>query len=286
MTATAEPDIMPPPPDWALIEKEETYHHLSKIGECLSSGMLKTFRECPAAYRRIVSGEEEPKDTAAYRFGRAAHKIILEGYDAFAKTYALGGPVNPKTGKCYGPDTKAFADWLVENNLDRDRVVTIEENDVLTDILYAVQGHAVASQYLAFGWPELVARADLHGEPCQIRMDWLTRDAAGNHAIVDLKTTDNITWFEADAKRYGYLHQFAFYRDVLRAASGKLAQVAAIVVEKKAPFRAGVWTFAPDILDFYSAENALAIRDYTKCKQTGTWPTGYEEAREFSPARA
>jgi hypothetical protein len=37
---------------------------------------------------------------------------------------------------------------------------------------------------------------------------------------VDLKTCDDLTWFEADSRRYGYAHQLAFYRAVLKKALG------------------------------------------------------------------
>ena len=64
---------------------------------------------------------------------------------------------------------------------------------------------------LEYGEPEGVVRADYCGMPCQIRMDWFEP----HHGIVDLKTCDDLTWFEADARRYGYAHQLAFYRAVL-----------------------------------------------------------------------
>ena len=44
-------------------------------------------------------------------------------------------------------------------------------------------------------------------------MDWF--DA--HRGIADLKTCDNLDWFEADARRYGYAHQLAFCAyDLLR----------------------------------------------------------------------
>ena len=38
-------------------------------------------------------------------------------------------------------------------------------------------------------------------------------------AIFELKTADDLTWFEADSRRYGYAHQLAFYRSILAAAA-------------------------------------------------------------------
>ena len=62
---------------------------------------------------------------------------------------------------------------------------------------------------------------------------------------MDLKTCDDLTWFEADARKLGYLHQMAFYRAVLaQVLDGLLVPVHIIAVEKKEPFRCGVWRSA------------------------------------------
>ena len=76
----------------------------------------------------------------------------------------------------------------------------------------SVRSHPLASELLrqwrsrrvSFG-PSIV------GLPCQIRLDWIAPD----YGIVDLKTSDNLTWFEADARRFRYLHQLAFYRAIV-----------------------------------------------------------------------
>jgi exodeoxyribonuclease VIII len=124
---------------------------------------------------------------------------------------------------------------------------------------------------------EGVCRAEYGGIPCQVRPDYFHSD----HGIVDLKTCDDLTWFEADARRYSYLHQVAFYRAVLRAASGSTFPVHIVAVEKKEPFRVGVWLVAESALDFADAENAAAIERLKDCLATGTWPSGYETVRVF-----
>lgn len=247
----------------------------------MSSGMLKKFRDCPLSYRLSVTGKAEDKDSAAYRFGRAAHKMILEGPEAFSRDFAIGGPVNPKTGKCYGTDTKAFAEWLIENNFSADRVVTNEESEILSGMQQMVAQHPQAAVILDYGWPELVVRGDLHGVPCQARIDWLTHDTSGINLIIDLKTVDDITWFQSDAYRYEYPHQFAFYRDLCHAITGEPFDVAVIVVEKKAPFRVGVWNIPPEVLDIHSGKNKDSLAYFKDCQVADNWPTGYENLRQF-----
>lgn len=123
-------------PDWLIIEPAETYH--AKASENLSSHQLADFRKCPSLYWKKHSGLISDKDSAAYAFGRAAHTLILEGRDAFEREYAIGGPINPKTGKPFGSSTGAYASWLAESGkqaaVTGDESITLElmEQSVLT----------------------------------------------------------------------------------------------------------------------------------------------------------
>ena len=102
-----------------------------------------------------------------------------------------------------------------------------------------------------------------------------------HRGIVDFKTCDDLTWFEADARRYGYAHQLAFYRAVLAQVIGIVMPAYIIAVEKKEPFRAGVWRISEDTLAQAQKENEAAIERMKRCIATDTWPTGYEECRVF-----
>ncbi|NLE54115.1 MAG: hypothetical protein GX617_04180 [Lentisphaerae bacterium] len=63
---------------------------------------------------------------------------------------------------------------------------------------------------------------------------------SARHGLVDLKTCDSLRYFENDCRRYGYIHQLAFYRAVIRQASGETLPVHIIAVEKNEPYTAGV----------------------------------------------
>lgn len=156
---------------------------------------------------------------------------------------------------------------------------------MLTDAQYAlvnfmaasVRGHGLASQLLADGVPEGVVLTDYCGLACQIRMDWFDP----HQGIVDLKTCDDLTWFEADARRFGYGHQVAFYRAVLAQVIGVAMPVFFIAVEKKEPYRCGVWKVTNDTLAAAQRENEAAIERLKGCRDADEWPTGYEECRYF-----
>ena len=95
----------------------------------------------------------------------------------------------------------------------------------------SVAMHETAVDLLQCGIAEAVVRAEYCGFPCQIRIDWLDPSPS----LVDLKTCDDLTWIEADSRRYGYAHQLAFYRAVLKKPRGIYVPVHLIAVEKKEP---------------------------------------------------
>lgn len=257
-------------PSCIIVEPAEKYH--SQRNEFLGSHALNDFRKCPELFRKKATGDIEDEDSQAYLLGRAAHCLILEGIEAFNAGYLVGEPVNDKTGKPYGKNTQAYHEWI---NSQSKEVISPAEFDFIKRLQISVWTHNEAAKLLFGGIAEGVVRAAYCGILCQIRMDFFSL----LNGITDLKTCDDLTWFEADAKRYGYIYQAAFYRSVLREASEKTYPVHMIAVEKKQPFRCGVWRIAETALDFAETENAAAIERLKKCRSENIWPTGYEEIR-------
>jgi len=253
-------------------ESENAYH--AKAGEYLGSHGLADFRKCPLLHHKDCLGLIEDVDRAAYLLGRGAHCRILEGKDQFSRRYAVGGPINPKTGKPFGANTNAFAEWAVAQGRP---VVTSEQARLIENMAVGVAMNERAVELIIDGTAEGVLRADYCGVPCQIRIDWLNPF----RGIVDLKTCDDLTWFEADARRYGYAYQMAFYRSVLAEVVKESVPVHFVAIEKKEPFRCGVWRVTEDTLDQCARENAAATGRLKECRRLGAWPTGYEEVRLF-----
>lgn len=259
--------------DFLLNIPADEYHSASRNGRFLSSHMLGDFRKCPALYQKKLAGQIEESESAAFTIGRATHKLILEGRSAFDDEYVVAdGPVNPKTGEAFGRSTKAYGEWLAVQNKE---VVSGKDFGFILKLQMSVWLHSFAVELLTTGVAEATVRAEYAGESCQIRMDWFSE----KFGIVDLKTCDELTWFESDFRRYGYAYQLAFYRAVLRERLGRDVPVHVIAVEKKEPFRSGVWRVADELLDFAEMENTAAIIRLQECRYTGTWPTGYEETR-------
>ena len=253
------------------VESAEEYH--AKAGVYFSSHQLRDFMKCPWLYRKKQLGLIEDKDTPAYFVGRAAHVRVLEGFDAFEARFAIGGPINKSKGKPYGRDTKAFARWAEAEGKPG---IHYDDLPLIESLAEGVSRNDEAMALLLHGRSEGVVRTEYCGIPCQIRVDW-THPFRG---IVDLKTCDDLTWFESDTRRYGYDRQMAFYRAVLaEALDGLLVPVHLIGVEKKEPFRCGVWRISEDTLSIARRENEAAIGRLLDCRERDYWPTGYEEVR-------
>ena len=247
----------------------DEYHAASRSGQYMSSHLLADFHESPELYRRKTSGEIAETESPALALGRAAHCLILEGRAAFDGQFLVAdGPTNPKTNEPYGKATKAYAEWLAAQTRE---IVSPKDFGFIVKLQKSVWTHPTASALLDDGISEATIRAECCNVPCQIRMDWFSPE----HGIVDLKTCDSLKWFEADCKRFGYLFQMAFYRAVLREATGENVSVRLIAVEKNEPFSTGVWEIAGEV-------NKAALARYRKCLYTGHWPTGYEDTRIIS----
>lgn len=253
-------------------EPAEVYHAKSK--DYLSAHALNEFRRCPQLYRRKELGLIPDRDTTAYLIGRAAHTLILEGRQRYEHEYAVGGPINPRTGQPFGSQTKAFAEWAAGQSKP---VLSDAQAAMVEQMAAAVRGHAVACGLLAEGIAEGVVRCTYEHHACQARIDWVSPFT--DIGIVDLKTTEEIDSFEFALRALGYVHQLAFYCALVGCASGQVLPVHVIAVEKREPFRCGVWRIDGAVLDQVRAQNEEAIRELRGCRATDNWFTRFEALR-------
>jgi len=253
-------------------ESADVYH--AQGARFLSSHQLAEFRRNPLLFRKKELGLVKDEDRPAYLIGRAAHTLILEGRETYERQYAFGGPVNPKTGEPFGSRTKAFQEWAETQGKP---VLSDEQVALIETMNAAVSVHPHAASLLADGMPEVVIRGEYSGVACQARLDWLST----TRGIVDLKTCDNLDWLQMDARSYGYAHQTSFYQAILAAVSGAVLPVHLIAVEKREPFRAGVWRMSEEVLGIAEKENEEAIERLKCCRERDHYPTGYEDIRVF-----
>lgn len=272
MMTTLTRDVIPlaVPSSFLIQEPAATYH--ARRGQFLTSHQLADFRRCPQLFQWRRAELCAETDRPAFVIGQAVHCWVLEGRDRFDDEFCVGGPINPKTGSPYGQQTKAWAEWAANQSK---AVLSYEQYALVANLVLSVRSHPEAKDILATGTPEGVVRHEYCGVACQIRMDWFDP----HRGIADLKTCDDLTYFESDARRYGYVHQLAFYRAVLREVIGLTMPVFLIAVEKKEPYRAGVWIVDPQVLSIAGRENEAAIERLKQCDSDDRWPTGYEDLR-------
>jgi len=252
-------------------EPAEVYH--AKAKDFLSSHALIEYMRCPFLHKKRIAGLIEEKDTVSYFVGRAAHTRILEGIDAYELQYAIGGPINPATGKPFGSTTKKFLEW---QELQQKPVLPFEKAELVESMNAGVRMNPLACELLAVGKAEGVVRNDYCGLPCQVRIDWTHPE----YGIVDLKTCDDLDAFENDTRKYGYRYQLAFYHAVLKTVVPDLPPTVHIIaIEKREPFRSGVWMLTDETLAAAKLTNEAGIERLKESRTTDIWPTGYETVR-------
>ena len=175
--------------------------------------------------------------TPAMHFGTAMHTLMLEGVAEFHKRYAVGGPQNPSTGKTYGRDTKAFAEWLKEQGgkqfvspEEMERLIAMKE-EIARGFAGDVLSTPGVMRELSIFWTERVRDAPIR---CKARLDWFHPDIG----IVDLKTAEDCRAqaFCRVMGDKGYHIQAAWYRRAVEAADlAERADYGWVVVESKPP---------------------------------------------------
>jgi len=269
--------------------------YLANGDKYVTSHSIREFIRCPRLYHIRKTGAittDPNKVSAEMILGSAAHKLILEGRQEFNKCYAVGAPINERTGKEYGRDTQAFAKWEEEQRREKGTIIefiTTEQWYVVSSMADAVAKHVESQKLLQNGVAERVLRSDFDGIPVQSRLDWFT-EIDEVPVIVDLKTCTDLDTFEFDARRYLYGIQFSFYQEILlRSVFDKFetdvavpAKVFAIAVEKREPFRCGVFEVPDFILASFNAKLFTAIESLKECQSAGTYPTLYESIRPLN----
>lgn len=199
--------------------------------------------------------EYDSSDKPAYRIGRWSHVHILEGAQRFFEECVVGGPCR-RDGKSYAVTSKrqqvAAAECKDKYGME---LVPPDTWEMLCDMRRAVRRNHEAAELLQAGAPEKVGRGTYLGVNCQIRCDWLTP----NRQLVDLKTCRELGRFKFDALNYDYVHQLAFYREMLRIVTGEVFDVFIIAVQKTNP-ASFVYHLSDRILSAAQVENEDTLR--------------------------
>jgi hypothetical protein len=195
---------------------EDEYHADWSLGSTDLKALLISPLEF---YHRSRANPFRPpeKDTPALQYGRAIHKCVLEGREAFDKLYAPKAPAPREGALVTSEDLKRHCEFLgiaksgtkaqmIERIRAVDKTVIIHDEDVdaymrtvegktlLDDYTYAeillaaenIRCNPDLAEAFSGGVPEVSIFYELGGVPVKARLDYLKP-----RAIVDLKSTRN-----------------------------------------------------------------------------------------------
>lgn len=239
----------------------EVYHaHRDSIS---STGLRRLLPpSCPAIFRH-----GEPPSSAAFDFGKVAHRLVLGDGDSF--TVSPFESFRTAEAKAWKAEQEAAG------------VVVISEDDLARAraMVAAVKAHPWAGQLFTDGKAEQsLFWTDLEtGVTCRARYDWLRNVVEGRRLLIpDYKTTRSAHpgTFAKSAASYGYAQQAAFYMDAAVALGLDPDPLFLFVAqEKTAPYVVSVIALDDDDLRMGRELNQRALRIYADCLATDTWPT-------------
>ena len=228
----------------------DNYH--SGIDRITSSGLKLLLKKTPAHYYAEYMGEGS-QPTAAMEYGIAAHALILEGEEAFAKV-AMAKPegvdFRTKEGKAFKAASKGK---MILSEKDIEEMYAFKDKlkeSALGSAMF--NGTGMAEEVVT--WRDALTSADAKCKP-----DWMAKDGS---LIIDLKMMADAdpTNFKRAIYRYGYHISAAMYVEGVESH-----------FNKKPRF---VWAVCELSEGHDRVGHGLAI--YAECKQRKQWP-GYEQ---------
>lgn len=240
--------------------------------EAVNSTLLKAF------LRSHEHGDWEAKNrretTDSLILGGAMHTMILEGREVFNARYSPGGPINPKTGECYGRATKAYTEWAEANGIDTGMILSekeiadiegmCESIKAQPDVLGTIKA-ANATREIVVVWDEPWGETTVR---CKARLDYCHPELG----VIDVKTCQDCRAeaFARDITKFGYDLQAAFYAQASHAAGlNPHKDFGWIAIEKKPPYLIGLWTPTDNMLDTGAANMRLAMARYLAWEDAG-----------------
>lgn len=247
----------------------------------VNNSLIKRFDETES-YRGVKLAMERPEiASASKRFGTLFHVAALEP-ENFPKRVQLGGPVNPKTGKEYGRDTKAWAEF--EEAHPGKVILAHEDAEAFKRMYEQVSGHPIARKYLlqskalrelslCWRYPLRLPSSDEQLiVTCKARPDAALLEEP---VLVDLKTTDHPLSARALSRLftdYGYYRAAALYADGWASLTGgPRPRFLFVVVQRSEPWECVVCELHEEFVNMGRAECHHFCAGWAECERNGRW---------------
>lgn len=245
----------------------------------INHSALKTIARSPAHYRWAIEHPDEQKDTDSKRLGTAEHCLLLE--PARFERDVIPAPINPKTGKAFGGETKAWAEYAADH--PGKIIVSDEELARLHGMAASVAAHPLASRILSDPGTNEVTMVwvdETTGLRCKSRVD-ARRDGLGIRA--DIKTCEDASerGMAAAMVAYGYDTAAAFYARGAKALGIDHEAHALICVESAGPFGVAVYRVADATFGIGETRVKEWLSTLKRCIDTDSWPAYSDKVVEL-----
>lgn len=240
----------------------------------LRASWAKALISSTPAHLRARMDDREP-DTDALRFGRAVHCHVLRPED-WAHEFVVSPIFDRRTR-----DGKAGALAFAERSEGR-TVIDEREFHGVQEIARALAANPSAAALLNLcDRRECVYTGSLSGVAAKCRIDALSETEG---VLVDVKTTiaAGPRAFARSVVEFGYLHQMAFYRALLRCHEIDVRNVVLVAVEKAWPFAVALYEIDAADLDAVEPEIWRAVGIFQSCMESGAWPGYPQEIRRLA----
>lgn len=255
---------------------QDAYFAESEERDVVTPENLCGLIEYPALFRAMHGNRElRPALSPAMSTGRAMNDFLTCTAAEFAERYTVEpGPVNPKTGKPFGSDTKAYLEWAARLTKSH---VTPEDHKMFGDMAQAYANHAFIKSLQGYEClPNIVLKAEIGHVTCLAKIDKLY---VSDKAVlaVDVKTTEDLLAFDRTADRLSYREQQALVALILKANGIAQPQVFIAAIEKGAIPRCGV--FGVKDLDRWEERLVALLAEYAANLKSGVFATRFEALR-------
>lgn len=243
----------------------------------LSASLIDRLLERSPAHARAAHPRFVTPEVEEFRFslGDLVHNLLLGGRRICvidAKSYQ-------------GKDAKAARDAALEAGETPVLLHQLHRAErVRNAILGQLKDHPELSTILEppAVFEATVAWQEDSGLWCRCRPDILF-----DREIYDLKITGVAAtpeaWGASHAWRMGYARRAVWYRRGLRKAHGVMPRYFFVVVEDEPPYAISHFECSPEALDIATREIEQALAIWTRCMETGEWPSYSTDLQWINP---
>lgn len=233
---------------------------------------IRAIRKSPMHYADGLLAPDE--DSAARKFGRAAHTLILEPH-RFDLDYVVYDGEGTRASKAY----KAFAE--AEEAGQGRTILKADEVEPVRTLAARVRANPALAPYLENSRFEVTLRWEdpTTGYLCKCRIDWLHTDADGRMVVIDPKTTGSTSahFFGNIAAKQGYYGQLAHYGNGIAAVFGRPAlRLGLLAIEAKRPHDSALFFLDSETLELGQDEVADCLLKIQECEAAGHWPGRFD----------